>query len=195
MCILAFVILYLCSIYKVEKYILLENCFLSLNIYPIHLRTSWHEEDVEKKLLIESTFQGLFNLLLLIITDSLFFLPSRSETTSSQQHSFNGKVHNNKRFAFGVLDNEDSSRDVIPSKAGFISRRGVGGVDDNGDEVDDDRQALIPLSNGELRSADNDGRRLSRDDDLNEVSTEGVVNGMYIKFVGQEFYRFLKLST
>lgn len=102
-------------------------------------------------------------------------------------------MHNNKRFAFGVLDNEDSSRDVIPSKAGFISRRGV---DNNGDEVDDDRQALIPRTNGELRSADNEGRRLSRDDDLNEVSTEGGVNGMNRDLVCRKgFYRFLKLYT
>lgn len=80
-------------------------------------------------------------------------------------------MHSNKRFAFGVLDNEDSSRDAITNKASstaFISRR-LG--EDNGPEVDDDddRQALIPRK-GDGRLTGNDARRLSRDE-LNEVST------------------------
>lgn len=79
--------------------------------------------------------------------------------------------NSSKRFAFGVLDNEDSSRDVITNKTGFISRR-----EDNEVELDDDRQALIPRR-GDSRSTDDDnqaGRRLSRDE-LNEVSTSMAV--------------------
>lgn len=74
-----------------------------------------------------------------------------------QQSSFNGKVHNNKRFAFGVLDNEgETGRD-----------KGLG-RQDNGGELDDDRQALLPRNK---TSDNNDGRRLSRDE-LNEVSIQ-----------------------
>lgn len=73
-----------------------------------------------------------------------------------QQSSFNGKVHNNKRFAFGVLDNE-----------GETGREKGLGRQDNGCEMDDDRQALLPKN--KATDNDRDGRRLSRDE-LNEVS-------------------------
>lgn len=99
------------------------------------------------------------------VLNSYFFLVfhSRSEPSSQsnhhgqQQSSFNGKVHNNKRFAFGVLDNEgETGRD-----------KGLG-RQDNGGELDDDRQALLPKNK---TSDNNDGRRLSRDE-LNEVSIQ-----------------------
>lgn len=50
----------LCSIYKVEKHILLENCFLSLNVNPIHWIASWNEEDVEKYYWLRAHFKDSF---------------------------------------------------------------------------------------------------------------------------------------
>ena len=68
-----------------------------------------------------------------------------------------------------MLDNEDSTRDVITNKSsGFIARRES--LLDNGNEVDDDREALIPrtVQDNNRGSTDIEGRRLSRDE-LNEV--------------------------
>lgn len=73
-----------------------------------------------------------------------------------------------------MLDNEDSSRDVITTNkgTGFSRRTALEAIDNNnGSEVDDDRQALIPRSLNDCRSTDNDGNRLSRDE-LNEVSND-----------------------
>lgn len=56
----------------------------------------------------------------------------------------------NKRFAFGLLDNEVDVRDALINRSN---------QHDNGDDCDDDLQALIPSQD----------RRLSRDE-LSQVS-------------------------
>lgn len=93
-------------------------------------------------------------------------------------------MHNNKRFAFGVLDNEVDVGESLKSNGRGISRRESAAVDNGNVEVeddDDDRLALIPRNKagggGGGHVTDNDaGRRLSRDE-LNEVS-EGKRVGM-----------------